>query len=148
MGYYYDCAIKSELLRSLVGHDDLVTTRIELRAGKFLTYEVKEDWYVESMDKLELLKEQVVVPAGRRKRSSSQYDYEEKVATKMALEFEFEEDVTFVMKEYGGKDPRTLVFSLPQDRPHEDVEIVLQNLEANEHFGFPVDTSPLFAKYK
>jgi hypothetical protein len=151
--YPVHCAIKPKLLNSLVGKDE-VTTRIELKTGRFMTYEVKEDWYPVKVDgdvvflsATDLLFDRLSAFKRIRRNildGSEQYDL--KVATKMAVEFSFDEEISFVMKEFGGKDPRTLIFSPPQDHPGEDVEIVVKNLEANEHFGLPDVTSELIAK--
>jgi hypothetical protein len=150
--YPVHCAIKPKLLSSLVGKDD-VTTRLELKTGRFMTYEVKEDWYpvkvedIVFLSALNLLFDRLpVFKRVPRRLLAGSVQYDIKVATKMAIEFSFNEEISFVMKEFGGKDPRTLVFAPPQDHPGEDVEIVVKNLEANEHFGLPDVTSELIGK--
>lgn len=148
--YGNDCAIKPQLLRSLVG-EDLVTSRLKMTTGTFMVTEVKEEWYPERLSALSPIKDKkILLGRGQRSRTESldaepAEEYEGKVATRLALEIEFEEEVAFVIKEYGGKDPRTLVFA-PPEGPEDLVEIVIQNLEANEHFGFP-DDIPVPAMY-
>jgi hypothetical protein len=59
------------------------------------------------------------------------------LATKIALELDFDQEVAIISHRFGGKDPRRLVFVPRTDRPQDDVEIEIRNLEPNDLLGVP-----------
>jgi len=105
--------VNSRLLGAVKEDENLIASRLMLTTGRLRTFEVSGlKWqYVEAGA-------QISDPAAG-----------ERVATKLALEFEADEMVKIVFRDFGGQTSTKLIFAPKVDEPYEDVEIQIQNLE-------------------
>lgn len=109
----------SDLLRdSLDEKEDRIISRVLLQEGRLKTHSLTSPRWE-------------YLPVGK----AATLGAGERVAKSLALELEANEKVKLIFRSFGSADTQKMIFAPPLDAPHEDVEIQLLNLEADDLLG-------------
>jgi hypothetical protein len=149
------CIIQPDLLDDLKSSELRIIARIQITTGALRVFELEDEgWRLEERTELARALDKSKKPrsscdcfpellrcdqprAERLLAEDDNDDIDLTLATKIALELDFDEEVAIVSHRFGGKDPRRLVFVPRTDRPQDDVEIEIRNLEPNDLLGVP-----------